>query len=282
VRLNIVQGCYIKIFSFLGEEAKTSGSINKGDIPKIVKVETLSLSKGKSGLVRKVANRNSAVALIVNTANSCPFKYVNHAYKCFYCKDQYSEFMNLHQHTNKAHQQITESDIRKAFGRTCKDQKIKVNFMTLSCKICGVSFENFKDLKVHIKEHDKPVDVDDDGVLPYKIVDDIYECLICGAAYKNYGGLNRHMNSHFPYYVCNRCGVACATIQRFKQHVSNHSDRSYSCEVCHKTYPTAPRKKEHMERVHLKLKQNKCTLCPETFNKYYEKVRHLKTVHGKI
>jgi PR domain zinc finger protein 5 len=272
-----------RIFSFLGDEDGMNEIFIKiDDGPRIAKVETVSDSNDKNAIVGKTANRSSAMALIVNTANSCPFKYNVTSFLCLYCNERYAELQPLHQHTAYFHQNITESDIKKALVKTNKDQKVKINFTAFVCKICDTSFFNYKEMKVHIKqEHGKPVDVEDDGVLPFKILNGIYECPLCGTAFRNYLALNKHVNSHFPYLICKQCGAGCSTTQRLRQHMTTHADRSHSCETCLKTFPTAARKKEHFTRVHLKQQKNKCPLCPEIFTKYREKVKHLKVVHGK-
>jgi hypothetical protein len=246
-------------------------------------VETVSDSEAQSATANRVVNRDSAIAMIVNTANSCPFKYSSNSFMCLYCEERYSEFPSLHQHVIAVHDKISETDIRKAVGRTKKDHKIKMNFSAFTCKICDGNFDGFKDLKMHIIEkHEQPVDVIDDGVLPYRIRDGAYDCVLCGTTFKNYVALNRHINSHFPYFVCNQCGVGCATARRLREHKAyNHTDRSYPCDVCPKTFPTASRMKRHTTKVHLKLMSNKCTMCSVTFTSSDEKGNHMKTAHGK-
>jgi hypothetical protein len=249
----------------------------------VVKIESLSESKFKSSFVDEVVNKKSAVALIVNTANSCPFKWSNSAFMCFYCDECCSDFESLQNHTLNSHHRITEPEVTKAVDKLRKQQKIKINFTSLTCKICDASFNNFKEMKVHLaKTHEKPVDMEYDGVFPYKIQGGSYGCVLCGICFSHYAPLNRHMNSHFPFYVCNHCGIGYASGRRLKEHkVTHHEDRSYSCEICLKTFPSAYRKKIHINRVHLKMHNNKCTLCTETFTNYNEKVKHLKAVHGK-
>jgi hypothetical protein len=203
---------------------------------------------------------------------------------CLYCDEKHTDLPNLHQHTASAHNTVTEPEVRKAVNRTRKQHRIKVNFMSLTCKVCESSFGKFEEMKSHINsEHDKSVDVVDDGVFPYKILDRVYDCLLCGISFKNYVVLNRHINSHFPYFVCNQCGEGCSTAQRLREHnVYHHADRLHCCEICQKSFPTASRKKWHVSSVHLKLQKKKCSLCSDTFTDYNEKVQHLKSVHGKL
>jgi hypothetical protein len=267
------------IFSFLGnEDAETE-----------VTVETTTESKAENTPdsnvpnTNKFTNRNSAVALIVNTAKSCPFKYSNKSFMCFYCSECHSEFSQLHQHTITVHKKITESEIWKSVNRLKQGQTIKINFTSLTCRICNANFNDFRDMKVHLVEkHEKPVDIDYDGVFPYKIQKGTYGCILCGMSFKNYALLKRHVNSHFPFYICNHCGASYPTAQNLNGHIiTKHTNRAHSCEICQKMFPSAIRKKLHINRVHLKMQKNKCTLCSETFASYNEKVKHLKTVHGK-
>jgi PR domain zinc finger protein 5 len=197
---------------------------------------------------------------------------------CFYCDKNYPEFSSLHQHTDLVHQAITEPEIRRAVGKLRKQQKIKINFISLTCKVCGVSFESFKELKVHIvQEHDTPVDVDDDGVFPYKILEDMFRCVLCESTFETFAALNKHINSHYPNFVCKYCGVGYATGRRMREHVvTNHKNRSHSCEMCLKTFPSAYRKKMHVSRVHLKMMG---ATAPGSFN-FKQKSKQLTAAHG--
>jgi hypothetical protein len=226
--------------------------------------------------------RESMVALIVNIANACPFKYNHHFFKCIYCDEPFKIFEELLKHIGSKHQNVTELEIRKVVGKFRTESKIKVNFVAFTCNICDDTLNDYKEMKIHlVAQHDKPVNVEDDGILPYKILDGAYNCVICGDRFMNFMRLNKHITSHFMYFVCNRCGVGCESARRLSQHkILKHPDRPHCCRVCTKTFTTAYFKKRHESKVHLE-KDYKCKKCPNTFKDINDKRKHMEAVHGK-
>ncbi|KAL0853064.1 hypothetical protein ABMA27_012839 [Loxostege sticticalis] len=224
--------------------------------------------------------RESAIALI-HCANVCPFKF-NRFFMCLYCPYRYRNMPELVQHVEFQHKLATEDDIRKSLIRLGRSQPVKINILDYACKLCNDEICNFEDLKNHlIGKHKKRVNLDNDGVLPYKITEDEFICVLCEKKLEQYNLLNRHMNEHYTKYICDQCGAVFASDIRLKAHVSSHEVGSYPCEKCGKVFTKCAYKQLHLQTVHLKAKRNKCTICDETFRDYYQKQKHLLAVHGE-
>ncbi|XP_063836962.1 zinc finger protein 454-like isoform X10 [Ostrinia nubilalis] len=228
---------------------------------------------------QKRISRESAITLIHST-NVCPFKF-HRGFMCFYCPSLFVNMPELGRHVELEHKQMTEDDIRKATGRSSKCLSIKINVLDYNCKLCSNELFNFEDLKHHlIGKHKKPIDLNNDGVLPYRITQDEFICVICEKKLENYRLLNRHINEHFMKFICDQCGAGFSSESRLRAHVVSHQIGSYPCEECGKVFSKITSKQLHIQTVHLKTKRNKCMYCEETFMDYYQKQKHSLAVHG--
>jgi uncharacterized Zn-finger protein len=230
---------------------------------------------------RKKSSRHSAVAIIMNS-NVCPFRF-NRLFNCMYCDTQFVGMSELVQHTTSEHQNVTERDVTMAVAALSKNNPIKINITDILCKICNNELSDFNDLKHHlVGKHKIEVDLENDGVMTYSVTENEYKCVTCGSKFDNYRVLNKHVtDKHYNTYVCDQCGDGFASRAGLRIHSYSHSTGSHHCEVCGKAYNSIMSKRQHMKIVHLHVKLNKCTYCSETFRGYYQKLKHIMTVHGK-
>ncbi|KAL0808633.1 hypothetical protein ABMA28_013071 [Loxostege sticticalis] len=164
------------------------------------------------------------------------------------------------------------------FGRY---QKLKVNFTNFVCKLCNYVAEDYNKLKDHLGlSHEVKLDLDNNGVFPYRIDSEGYKCAMCPQSFQNYRSLNRHINIHFPNFVCDQCGVGFATDERLKAHSQSHISGSHKCDLCDKIFKSISAKKDHVERIHMKVKKHRCPHCKEMFKEYGQRIKHMVRVHG--
>ncbi|XP_063836960.1 zinc finger protein draculin-like isoform X8 [Ostrinia nubilalis] len=228
---------------------------------------------------QKRVSRDSAITLISYT-NVCPFKFFR-CFICLYCPTQFVNMQELRQHLDIQHQNLSENFIRKALVKKEKCQPIKINVLDYSCKLCNDEISNFEDLKSHlIGKHQKPIDLNNDGVLPYKITENEYICVLCETKFEQFELLNRHINKHYTKFICDQCGAGFASEARLRRHVESHKVGAYPCEECGKVFGKITTKQVHIQTVHLNAKKNKCMYCEELFKNYYQKQQHLLDAHG--
>ncbi|XP_063836972.1 zinc finger protein 43-like isoform X19 [Ostrinia nubilalis] len=223
--------------------------------------------------------RDEAQALI-SSANALPFKVHKSHFLCFFCDNLYPDFYKL-EHHNLTEHQVTEKQLAYSIVRLAKTQDIKINFRNFECKLCTHVAENYEELKDHLRSfHDIKLNVSNDGIFPYHINSEGFICVFCDENFQHFKLLNQHINIHFRNFICEECGAGFATALRLKSHVLNHEKGSFKCEICDKVLRTVASLKAHVERIHMKVRKNKCHHCDETFLDYCSKIMHMVNVHG--
>lgn len=270
--------CDRYFFSFLGEDVTKSETNTKSWIVVEVKKErddNSVLSPHEAKALARLSTVN-----IISNSNSYPFKWWKNSYMCFYCDDKFLDFSSLEQH-NLIEHNVNETEVLKGLTRLRRYQRVKVNFLNFSCKLCEYNAENFVQLKEHLKSnHNKKLDLKNDGVFPYRIIGDLHLCVVCNENFHNFDSLNKHMNDHFRDYFCHQCGLGYATKGRLRGHYMTHVNGCYNCETCGKTFKTEATKRDHIQRVHMQIKKHKCPHCAEMFTGYRHRQNHIMEVHG--
>lgn len=223
--------------------------------------------------------RNGALTLI-SSSNALPFKWWKFQFLCFYCEKSFWDISELEYHNSIEHQ-VTETQIMDALMMIDSNQEIKLNFTNFACKLCTHVAKNYDSLKDHLSSnHKKKLDLKNQGIFPYQIKTEVFKCVLCPQSFSNYQLLNKHISIHFRNFVCDQCGVGFATEMRWKNHAQCHETGTYSCTLCDRVYNTISSLKDHVERVHMRIKKNKCPHCEETFRHYNTKIYHMVKAHG--
>lgn len=230
-----------------------------------------------------LSERKNAAYILEHTT-ALPFTYCRYYYKCFFCKQQFTEIHNLLQHSI-SHNTPKHDEILKHLLPKGK-RTVKVDISNLKCKICEKNFINIDEIRLHLKcEHLISFTDSGNGMVAYnlKLKNGQYECHICGKLFQTFILLNRHMNVHFSNAVCETCGAGFMTYQRLLQHKEIHQPGGYPCKQCSKVYTTNSNLKYHVEKVHersTKSRSLRCPHCLERFSEHFRKLKHLKEVHN--
>ncbi|XP_028029831.1 gastrula zinc finger protein XlCGF26.1-like isoform X5 [Bombyx mandarina] len=228
-----------------------------------------------------VTRRRNA-SIIIECTRICPFRWSKNHYLCFYCDMTFSGPSELREHNDAQHESLKPFELRRALNKVKKTELVKVDIMNIGCKMCGECFESLTDIRNHIAAvHKKKLNLEiGDGILPFKLSIGEFKCAVCEVDYGEFKTLNHHMNVHFPYYICEQCGSGFMTPQRLRNHALTHDTGSYPCTVCNKSFRSTNAKNDHYAIVHLKAKRHRCPHCCELFSNYFQRNKHISSVHG--
>ncbi|XP_052757208.1 zinc finger protein 250-like isoform X15 [Galleria mellonella] len=245
-------------------------------------------SKRRQGALTSIweltlSERQNAAILLENTT-ARPFVYCRYFFKCFFCREQYSDIKLLLQHT-LTHDVPDITAILKDLLPKGK-RTVKVDISELKCRVCSKDFADLDAIRTHlVTEHEKPFTESRNGIVAYNLStkDGQFSCHICDKVFQTFILLNRHMNVHFSNAVCETCGAGFMTHQRLIQHKEIHLPGGYPCNRCSKVYTTNSNLKYHIEKAHegtTKMRMLRCPHCPERFAEHFRKLKHLKETHG--
>ncbi|XP_059056476.1 zinc finger protein 317-like [Achroia grisella] len=230
-----------------------------------------------------LSERQNAAIILENTT-ARPFVYCRYFFKCFFCREQYSDIKVLLQHSlthDVPDVTIILKDLLPKGKRT-----VKVDISELKCRVCSKDFVDLNVIRTHlVEDHGKPFTESGNGIVAYNLStkDGQFTCHICNKVFQTFILLNRHMNVHFSNAVCETCGAGFMTHQRLIQHKEIHLPGGYPCNKCPKIYTTNSNLKYHIEKAHegaTKMRMLRCAHCSERFPEHFKKLKHLKEVHG--
>lgn len=258
---------FIPILSFLGIDEKSESST--GDTAKATKHEN-----------EDIAARKKRAFTLLEYSRVFPFRWMKNLYFCFYCDDQFKDPADLRRH-NSTHSTITPALLRNRNLK--KHELIKVDITDVGCKLCDDKMHNFQELKVHLnKKHGIDIDPKSDGVLPFRITKDSFKCALCDTVCCEFKSLNNHMNVHYQNFICEQCGSGFVTPDRLRVHSFSHETGAFKCDAegCAKVFRSKNNRNEHFAIVHMKRKRHRCPQCSETFINYFQRSKHISSVHG--
>ena len=118
--------------------------------------------------------------------------------------------------------------------------------------------------------------------------DNRYYCNKCPKSFAAYRDLKKHVdivheNKAEDYKK--ECPICHLRVQQLKTHIKQmHEDKNSEgsggvCMICHKTFASEYKVKQHVEMVHKGLKRYQCELCPKKFYDKADLGRHVRGVH---
>lgn len=256
------------------QEVKNSITFNVKTVPGIL----YGASRTRKTVVKDQLWKENALIIFENSF-VYPFIHANNKYKCFACPKTFLDAVSLKNHTTNDH---SIKDFKRQLNNKTRDKNVKVDVTYLQCKICLQTLPNMNNLKLHLKEHGKNIDMEsEDYLIPFKLSGDNFECQVCGEKYLKLRLLIIHMNKHFNNFSCEICGSVFISINMLQRHLKTHETGSFPCDKCDKVFSNSAKKRLHYKGVHLKEFPRRCPICPERFNSNYQRTKHLRIVHNQ-
>ncbi|KAJ2939891.1 hypothetical protein O0L34_g6593 [Tuta absoluta] len=223
------------------------------------------------------------IACILNMSTAILFKYYMNKFRCFYCPKDFVESDELRQHTILEHP-LCDTKLKSMKLRHRKEDGVKVDVSTLSCKLCFDHIPDLESLINHlISEHKAKYDKSVPNILqPYKLIKDNYCCPDCGEKYRYFGMLLRHIGREHTgnRKVCIYCGKCFRTDPNLRAHISRyHTAAKYHCTHCEADFSSSNDLQIHLGSKH-GVKVAECPECHEKFISSYRVQRHMINVHG--
>ncbi|CAH2251330.1 jg5989 [Pararge aegeria aegeria] len=232
-----------------------------------------------------LAERKNA-ALLLEYTTVTPFTYLIYpsSFKCLFCEKKYSELQTLLDHSRK--HEVPEHDMILKHILKKGKKKIKVDISILECRLCHESFTSLESVQSHLVDvHDKIFTMAGNGMVAFNLetMNERFTCHICSSTFQSFFLLNTHISVHYSNAVCDTCGKGFLSYPRLVTHIESHKNGTYPCKKCKMTFPSISKLKYHTAKIHGtlgKTKLSKCHKCLVRFEHHYEKVKHLKEVHG--
>ena len=169
---------------------------------------------------------------------------------------------------------LLSADERK---RKRRERDRKKNYTKRNCKICGQEFNNYQHCLFHVKKVHEGIF----GKCPYCEYTNVrnsnvrvhieqehlkktYDCNECDYKNKRKSNLKRHIISiHREKKInCDACNFTCKTNVSLKIHKNvEHKGINYPCEKCPYKAKITRNLRQHMARVHDKIRNFVCDLC---------------------
>lgn len=237
------------------------------------KIEEYEALVTNSKNINRVKQKN-ALGILLKFSTAYPFKWKGGSYNCYFCKSTFRNPNKLNEHTRDTH-------INSVRNIEIYNDVINVDFTSATCKICKHNLDDLVTFKNHLAEiHNIIADVAiEDGILPYKLNNDVFVCQICNQSFEIFFSLFMHMNTHFSKFICECCGKGFATQQRKYSHIRLHKRGQFPCNICGKLFPCLNTRVNHISKEHQSNKRYKCPVCQEKFISYDSRMKHLKSVH---
>ncbi|KAJ0170003.1 hypothetical protein K1T71_014609 [Dendrolimus kikuchii] len=248
----------------------------------------------------------SNIALVLRNSTLIPFRYLHkREFVCLYCEKKFLFYAELKKHVKRAHDDITEDEIKKCVP--IPRDLVKVDMSDIKCKLCAENclegsinkkisdslsdrersdeFETIESFIDHLINFHNRIYIHVAGVTPSHCLLGFYmntdesKCHICQTKFRFFTQLSSHMIEHYSTFVCHICGRKYLSKTRLDIHLDTHSAKKLKCRICMKVFNDDRARLVHLKSVHGNVKY-KCFVCQESFNEYYPRLRHMHHKHG--
>nr|XP_027211123.1 zinc finger protein 271-like [Penaeus vannamei] len=183
----------------------------------------------------------------------------------------------------------------KESHREVTHRKVARKLKRFLCEVCGKTFCNKTDIKIHMRVHtkEKPYSCDICNkafstkkcqVLHIRVhtKEKPHTCEFCNKAFSRKSDQVRHKRVHTKEkpYICDICSQAFSQKNSLVKHMRIHTnEKPYSCEICNKDFSDKYDLARHI-RVHTKEKPYICDVCNKDFSQKSLQVIHMR-LHTK-
>lgn len=118
---------------------------------------------------------------------------------------------------------------------------------------------------------------------PLKFDEKTCICTLCNQTFKGQKPLTAHMGRfHFPNFICDLCGKSFVGRKNLNAHQSKtHNDNMIQCKICNKLLKKNSILRHEMGHSVRNKNVYACPMCPERFDSFFRRIKHLKVVHNK-
>ncbi|XP_052741863.1 zinc finger protein 25-like isoform X2 [Bicyclus anynana] len=192
-------------------------------------------------------------------------------FKCIYCKEKYSNQIDLIQHEKQHLVSGLYDCIICEQSFDCRN-KLTMHFKThlrvkdFICQHCGKEFLRMNSMRRHVQISHAGIRI---------------QCAICKKYLK--GHLSEHMRTHEKRrpHKCPDCGQTFTQSTQLTVHRRSHTGtRPYSCRICNRPFTHSNALMLHIRR-HTGEKPFQCAMCPMSFSQLPHMKAHMRKIHGK-
>ncbi|KAJ8922309.1 hypothetical protein NQ315_004251 [Exocentrus adspersus] len=210
--------------------------------------------------------------LLVNHKEVKHFKNLKY-FNCLLCDRKFHQknllrrhIENTHLNKFKFHCDICDRgfNYQSELDLHCKNVHEEPRF---TCKHCSKMFKDPQYFKFHLKTHDPD----------YKKVE--YPCTVCNKLHHitNFGALGLLKNNR----ECPVCGKDFKSSTDLRRHAYTHMEKTFACDLCHKTYASMRQLDHHKKLKHLKTYMCHCSFCGKAVDNITALKMHVNHVHLK-
>ncbi|XP_067005103.2 uncharacterized protein [Anabrus simplex] len=144
---------------------------------------------------------------------------------------------------------------------------IVLNDSQYDCQICKATLNTRTSIVKHIGKHF--------NLFPFW-------CKFCDRRFTLQGSANQHLKTHCTgtKLICERCGSVCKSAGLYTLHMLKH-DKPFSCHDCGERFGSKIRVKDHILKVHLKIRSYLCKICGKAYFHESNVLTHMVFAHAE-
>lgn len=209
-------------------------------------------------------------------------EHPNETYNCRFCKKLYCVKKSLERHIRTRHQK--ERELERAAqqkvsteqqsstqgnvtsesddGKNASDDSDSDSAPYFPCHVCGKTFPTSEILEDHQRFHlgEKPHECAECGRCFFqqsqleqhqRMHKSEFQCQLCGKGFISLFALRKHKPTHGKSrpYRCSMCQLSFTGATQLAEHMSNHREENFPCDICNQVFPSKSSRAEH-RKIH--------------------------------